>query len=1311
MKKLLLIISMLLNTAFPMKGKVDFRQFMYDHVGLEQGLASQRVYSMVEDRHGGVWVGMKNGVARTNGRTLVNYSLWEQGRWFDNGGMIVRLTKDGQGDVIAYDNKGNIYKYVESIDRFVPIAKDFTKTFKEINNKPGGLILKDIDFDIDGTIWASTSRGLFKVDNGTTKRYFKHLYINNTVVSHRQLVICSTTGTFLFDKKTNTIIHTLLNENTETAFCDTQKQRLWLGTFSNGAVIVDMNTWKVMPTDLQRQMPHTPVRAIERLNDDVMMLGIDGNGVYTASADGTDARLLWSDDDNTDNVIHGNGVYHVMRDSHENIWIGTYTGGIDIAYPVGTVVQTMQHRKDNDQSLMNNGVNAVMEDNGLFYFGTDRGVSIFDSKNSRWRHTLHGKVVLTLANTRHGILAGTYGDGVYAISGEESRQLWSVKSSTLTTDYVYSIKQDRYGNIWTGGLDGNLIEMTPGGECRHFEIQTVQCIITLEDGNVVVGTANGFFVINPNSGTAEHYFHTEELKGKDINSYITSMLEAKDHKLCIGTEGGGVYYYDLKTRKIKNINVEDGLPSNCVYSLAKGAKGNIFVGTDAGLSYIQPNTEKVVNFNFIKGIDREYSRMAMEILDDGRVVCGSNSGAVIVNTWLIDNIDYKGKLRLLGVNILSEELDDDSKERLFAQLSDGNISLGNAQNTFRIDYECIYYRFRKDIMFQYCLHGFNEKWSSPAETSSVEFTNLPAGNYQLEVRAVSSSDGRVIDSRKIDISVAEPWWNSLWAWALYIMVMATIVILLLRNYHGRLERRYFNEKINFFVNAAHDIRTPLSLVLAPLSDIAADKTLSEKSRRCIEIAQGNGNKLYGLISELLDFQKVDVTGEGLVMTEIKVSTMLTTQVEKFQHLANEKHITMEITDCDLDAMVLMDVKLSGKLFDNLISNAIKYTPEGGHVWLRAWTEARKVCIEVKDDGIGIPKSAQKNIFKNFYRAENAVNSSETGSGIGLMLARRIVTLHDGKLSFRSEEGRGTSFVITLPCQGTSRPSRLSSPSSRTTTSRFSQDTLLFVDDNADLRTYIRMAFSDKYTVVAVDSGEAALEWLKDNECDIVVSDVMMPGMQGDELCRRIKDNPDTSWMPVILLTAKAGKDFIIEGLDLGADDYVTKPFDTDILKSKIATTLANRRRASEYYRRQVMMMAQECHGVEPRVMEAHADETEAALSEAENKEGSAFIFKATSIIISRLSDEDFGIEELCREMAMSRTLFYGKLKTLTAQTPQDFVRTIRLERAAALLREGRAVQDVSVMVGFTNAKHFSTVFKKHFGISPSKMKENTDLID
>lgn len=1287
--------------AMPAKAKVDYRQFMYDHVGLEQGLASQRVYSIVEDRHGGVWVGMKNGVARCNGRTLVNYSLWEAGKWNDNGGMIVRLTKDRTGDVVAYDNKGNIYKYVEALDRYVSIAKHFSKIFNDINNKPGGLILKDIDFDGEGLIWASTSRGLFRVDEESVERYLSHLYVNNTIIDGKRLIVCSTTGTGIFDPKRKTITRKLFNGNTETAYCDNRRQRLWLGTFSNGAVLIDMATWTVVPTDLQSQLPHTPVRTIEQFDDEMMMLGIDGNGVYTASADGTDARLLWSDGDTTDNVIHGNGVYHVMRDSHGNIWIGTYTGGIDIAYPVGTVVQTMQHMKSNSQSLMSNGVNAVMEHGGHLFFGTDMGVSILNTATGTWNHTMKGKVVLTLCNTSNGILAGTYGNGVYTIGKNgESRQLWTVANSTLTTDYVYSICRDLHGNIWIGGLDEKLIQMKPNGEKRLFDILTVQCIINISDGNIVVGTTNGFYVVNPVSGTFKHRFHTDELKGRGINSYITAMLEADDRKLWIATEGGGIYIYDLKTNGIRNINTDNGLPSNCVYSLARGAKGNIFAGTDAGLASIQPNNEKATTFNFVNGLDREYSRMAMEILADGRVVCGSNSGAVIVNTWLIDKLDYKSKLRFLGIDILSEEQDDDSKQKLFRQMEEGSISLSHGQNTFRIDFECICYRFRKDIMFQYLLHGFNGKWSRLSEASSVEFTNLPAGNYRLEVRGVSSSDGRVIDCRTLAIDVAEPWWNSWWAWTFYFIVLLSMAVLLLRNYRGRLERRYFNEKINFFVNAAHDIRTPLSLVLAPLADIADDGTLSEKSRHCLEIARSNGAKLNSLITELLDFQKADIMGKGLHKTEINVVTMLTTQVEKFRHLANEKHIEMKITECDMDAKVLMDIGLSGKLFDNLLSNAIKYTPEGGHVWLKAWTEARKVKIEVKDDGIGIPKSAQKNIFKNFYRAENAVNSSETGSGIGLMLARRIVTLHEGKLSLESEEGKGTSFVITLPAFVSVEPATSTLQTSQGT-SASSKDILLYVDDNADLRSYLQMSFADSYNVVAVDSGEAALEWLKDNECDIVVSDVMMPGINGDELCRLIKDNPDTSWMPVILLTAKAGKDFMIEGLGTGADDYMTKPFDTDILKSKIATTLANRRRASEYFRRRVLSMVQD-HDIE----DAEVREPEACPHVVASADSSEFIDKATSIVMSHLSDEDFGIDELCREMAMSRTLFYGKLKTLTAHTPQEFMRTIRLERAASMLREGRGVQEVSVLVGFTNTKHFSTVFKKHFGVSPSKINEN-----
>ena len=449
----------------------------------------------------------------------------------------------------------------------------------------------------------------------------------------------------------------------------------------------------------------------------------------------------------------------------------------------------------------------------------------------------------------------------------------------------------------------------------------------------------------------------------------------------------------------------------------------------------------------------------------------------------------------------------------------------------------------------------------------------------------------------------------------------------------------------------------------------------------------NGDKLSNMISELLDFQKADVLNNTMKPVEVRVITVLEGIIDKFCMIANDKHITIEISDCPKDIIISLDYKLGAKLFDNLLSNAIKYTPEGGRITLRANTYKGKVKIDVKDNGMGIPKDDQKKIFNNYYRAENVVKTKINGTGLGLMLARRITSLHNGELTFRSEEGKGTTFTVSLPLV---RREMEVTKTENKEEKALSSEIILFVDDNADLRSYFHMTFSANYKVVTVENGKKALEYLKDNECDIVVSDVMMPEMQGDELCRRIKGNHDTSWMPVILLTAKASKDFIIEGLETGADDYITKPFDTEILKSKIETTLANRRRMSEYYK----------HRVDNIVTEGKAAQQDINTTEA--NEDSDFIDKATAIVMENMGDTDFGIDNLCREMAMSRTLFYGRIKTLTAQTPQDFVRNIRLQRTAKLLHEGKQILDVCAICGFTNSKHFSTVFKKQFGVSPSK---------
>lgn len=494
-----------------------------------------------------------------------------------------------------------------------------------------------------------------------------------------------------------------------------------------------------------------------------------------------------------------------------------------------------------------------------------------------------------------------------------------------------------------------------------------------------------------------------------------------------------------------------------------------------------------------------------------------------------------------------------------------------------------------------------------------------------------------------------------------------------------------------------------------------------------------------MVTELLDFQKVEQSAELVRLQDVELPMFLRLQVEKFIVAAQEKHIHLSLEACP-QHQVHTDVKMMDLILENLLSNAIKYTPEGGKVTLSASIEGKTAQILVSDTGIGIPKAEIKNIFKSFFRASNAVNSQEMGSGLGLMLTRQLVEKLGGKLTFVSEEGKGTTFHVVLPLgnsvasstqpveeaqnvetissnhQDVHDEEMKSVASSDDQNSEVSKDTLLFVDDNEDLRQYICMTFSDTYRVVDVESGDAALKYLEEGgECDIVVSDVMMPGMQGDVLCQRIKENKDTSWLPVILLTAKAGRNFMIEGLGLGADDYIAKPFDAAILASKIDSMLKNRRRLSQYYmERSLALVRGEVSAKSnssKQVMDLNAAdepiETIQASDEKEeqailNPQDQAFVEKATRLVLDNLSDTDFTIDRLCQEMAMSRTLFYGKLKTLTGQGPQDFMRLIRLEQAAMFLKQGDSVLDVSVKAGFVNVKYFSTVFKKYFGVSPSK---------
>ena len=1354
---LLFIILLLWAKALHAREQISRNMFMVTNLNTENGLSSSRVYSIVEAEDGAMWISTKRGVDRYNGQVVTNYTLATEMQYSDASGRNIKLTQDHHRQIYAYDNKGKVYIYNKVKDTFV-LRCNLQKILG------GSIVLNELLVDEKGNFWLAMDKGLYCLsasadgkeivrEKAKGRFILKNTYINHIQFVGQRLLIGTSKDVYCYSVATQKIAKKISGSSVVSSYHDIEGHHIWLGTFHEGVKVVDDRTWKPINSiafhSLQN-IPQIPVRSIISFDHQTILMAVDGAGIYAYDKLNKQTKLLLDTDGRPGNILKGNGLYTLCRDRFGDLWAGSYSGGVDLAIPMEHTLEYITHEYLNNQSLLDDCVNDVFQSrDGKIWYATDKGVSVYDSQTYSWHHGLYNKVALTICQTVDGrVLVGTYGNGVYQVNSDgTSMPAYSVSNGKLKSDYVFSLFTDSEGYLWIGCLDGDMacfpseknISRGVGKTAFYLPVNEVQCITESKDKrSIAVGTSHGCYLIDKqNPMHPRRFFYPGQYPDKDINFFVNSMVYQNSSHVWIGTDGGGLYDYDLTTNKLRNYTTQESLPSNTVSGLIKGKNGKLWLSTDKGLAFIYQG--KVVNLNFFKGLEREYNRMSVACTSDGRMLFGSNDGVVALAPMFAKGLNYAAPLRIHRVEVEGVERTDQWNKSLFEMLQDGTLHLHHHENTLIVSFESINYQYQHDIQYQYYLEGYDRNWSKLSSYQLARFVNLPPGNYVLYVKAIGRSNGRELGATSLKISIAQPWWNTWWAWIVYLCILTAILYFAWQYYKERLQRRYYDEKINFFVNTAHNIRTPLSLVLAPLVDLSKDSHLSEKSRVFLDMAQRNGNKLLKMVTELLDFQKVEQSAELVRLQDVELPMFLRLQVEKFIVAAQEKHIHLSLEACP-QHLVHTDVKMMDLILENLLSNAIKYTPEGGKVTLSASIEGPTAQIRVSDTGIGSPKAEIKNIFKSFFRASNAVNSQEMGSGLGLMLTRQLVKKLGGKLTFVSEEGKGTTFHVVLPLGNSAASSTQpveevqnvetifsnhqdvhdeemkSVASSDDQNSEVSKDTLLFVDDNEDLRQYICMTFSDTYRVVDVESGDAALKYLEEGgECDIVVSDVMMPGMQGDVLCQRIKENKDTSWLPVILLTAKAGRNFMIEGLGLGADDYISKPFDTAILASKIDSMLKNRRRLSQYYmERSLALVRGEVSAKSnssKQVMDLNAAdepiETIQASDEKEeqailNPQDQAFVEKATRLVLDNLSDTDFTIDRLCREMAMSRTLFYGKLKTLTGQGPQDFMRLIRLEQAAMFLKQGDSVLDVSVKAGFVNVKYFSTVFKKHFGVSPSK---------
>lgn len=1344
----LLAITLLLP-VFPIPSQsekqVNSHSFTYQYLTTKEGLSNQRVFSILEDKKGFIWISTRSGVDCFNGRTVKNYNLFGEDIIVDGAGRMIYLTKDLHETLWAYTSAGKVFKYD-------PISDAFTLEIDVAELTESGILLNDLFIDSSDRFWFGLKNGLFRYahSSGNIENILKGKCINSIHFSpaNEVLYIATTEGLYERNPQNGEITSTLPDFYVQSVFYDSATSLLWIGTFNSGIKVRDTRTENYLSNEALNQLPHLPYRSVIIYDEQTLLLGIDGAGVCAVTRD---AKASWSflnANQEEEGELKGNGIYALCKDSSSNLWIGSYTGGVACANPKRYFFELTRHEYKNPQSLTNNHVNAILEDNeGDLWYATNQGISVHLTKSGNWKHFLKENVFLTLCNDGDGnVWTGGYGTGVYCLNKHTGirRHLTTDQSGTLTTNYIYSILKDENNkDLWLGGMYGNLVRYTPSqaGKAEEFtsyDITLINSITQVNKDTLALATANGLYLLDKQTGNFRQYFTSPSNADTRSNSFIYSMYFPAPDKVWFGTDGGGINLLDLKTGKAVTYSTADGLPSNYVYSILPDNKGHLWLSTDKGLAYITPSpTPEITNIGFLDGLANEFNFMSYTRLRNGDFIYGSTNGAIRFNPENFTRPLYEAPLHFTSFEVpqKSREKTEEKKIQFNRMLNEGKtIRLKYNENSFLISFISVSYQYQQDIQYSYQLKGFEQNWSAPTKELGIRYTNIPPGDYTFHVKSMSKNGGRQLDEQTIRIHIAQPYWNTTLAWLIYIILLAGITYFVWRFFANKMEKKHFSEKIQFFINTAHDIRTPVTLIMAPLGDLSKEEGLSKEGKRYLQIARKNTEKLYNLITQLLDFQKIDTTHLTLQVAEYDLKSYLQEKVLSFQTLCESKQIRMQLLLPDSPVSLWMDKDKADKIFDNLFSNAVKYTPAGGEITVKVEQNDKKITIAVKDNGIGIPRKAQRYIFSNFYRAENAVNSKETGSGIGLLLTRRLMKLHKGHISFSSNEGEGSTFLLTFrkgnhhlaryivparidtsiisatePVTEVIEPSDLLSDVpdlsdtdlSDTDTNNApqtdkSKERIMIVEDNDELRFYLKKTFAPIYSVIDKPDGESALEYLKDKSVELIISDVMMPGIQGDELCRRIKSDFATSHIPVILLTAKTEKDAILEGLESGADDYLTKPFDTEILKTKIKGVLQNRKIMREYFLSH--SLSPDSAAIAPNEEKESAECTASLLSPMDKE----FLERCTRLVTENLANPDFTINQLCREVALSRTLFYEKLKALTGQAPTEFIKLLRMTEAANLLKQQIPVQEVALLVGFTDAKYFSTAFKKHYGVSPSK---------
>ena len=950
-------------------------------------------------------------------------------------------------------------------------------------------------------------------------------------------------------------------------------------------------------------------------------------------------------------------------------------------------------------------------------------------------------------DSNNDLWIGTYQQGLFRKRNHSTHfeQIAIPTSSGNKQTSIYSIVEDQYKQLWIGAMGDGLykidlktgkaytmpyvttgFEYTPQKDVLHN--RWINCLLHSSDNKLYFGTFDGFGCLDiKTENFVSTYSENRILPGE----LIYSLYEDHERNIWIGTDYG-MKRFNPETKEIKVYTTKNGLPGNSISGITADADGHLWISTSFGLSRFHIATETFVNFYASDGLQgNEFTKRAIYKGKRGEINIGGTEGVTFFNPKEITNPGKKPWLRisdfyLFGTPVRKGTLSGGTPITSSKISQAEEFRLSHQDNSFSIEFSAMEFYNPEHIQYLYNLN--NKGWVSLQPGSNrISFSNVEPGTYHFQVKAKEYTT--FSDTIEFKIIITPPWYATWWARCIYAilfcLILAGIVWQIRHRYRTRqqmLEHQHAEEineaKLQFFINISHEIRTPMTLITSPLQKLISKDSDVER-QQTYRLIHRNAERILSLINQLMDIRKIDKGQMVLKFKEMDIVPFIKDVVSVFEYQAKSKEITLSFTSQDDELKAWIDRKNFDKIIFNLLSNAIKYTPQGGHVQLMLSTGKNPHAsntalqhyleLQVKDNGIGVNEEEIHRIFDRFYQIRNNQNNSSVGTGIGLHLTRSLVELHQGEIIARNnEDGKGCSFYVRIPLgkahispehlDETAEPMSNLTPEiaevKETPVTEVSTETdspirtkskhrILVVEDDEEIRHYLCKELGGDFHVQECNNGKDALSLILRKAPDLVISDIMMPEMDGITLCRKIKQNVNVNHVPVILLTAKTREEDTVEGLQQGADAYIAKPFNIEILRQTAMNLIKGRELLKNNFSGNQVQ--------EEKVTKIQAESPDERL-----------LNRVMKVINENMGNANLNVEMIASEVGISRVHLHRKLKELTNQSTRDFIRNVRLKQAAALLSEKKhSVSEVAALTGFPNIAYFSTAFKELFGISPS----------